>query len=319
MAARPMAEGLEERYIPKILSEEQYAKQKFCYQLSETPTQTIEPNVVYRDEDTRQIKFLLLPKSISVSPYLKALEALSEADWNKGSRQANGQVLFGKKITLGWMKLNYPGYDNIRTAPTLEQPRLLAAVSPLLREMDSLVEQKIPKYHKYAFNCAMTATRPDVRDPETGLLGDEDDLSRIADPQGYQVVRNLDPWNLTYTVRATVFSSVELNKNIVFKAHEDKNNVEGTLVCITTLGTFVGGRLVFPRYGYSAELAPFELLVCDNNHELHGNFGPIVGERFSIVAFLHNSVCGRVPVHDGWGPPYQGGDGQPTPEEEGED
>jgi hypothetical protein len=199
----------------------------------------------------------------------------------QGGRQANGQVLFGKKLTLGWMKLQYPGYDNIRTAPTLEQPKLLAAVCPLLREMDSLIETNLREYHEYAFNCSMTATRPDVLDPETGRLGDEDDLSRIGDPQGYQTVKNLDPWNLTYTIRATVFSSVELNKNIVFKAHEDKHNVKGTLVCITTLGTFVGGRLVFPRYGYSAELSLFDLLICDNNHELHGNFGPIVGERFS--------------------------------------
>ena len=292
--------SLPERYIEAILSEEDYEKQRFCYQLSSTPTQTIEPNVVYRDRNTKQIKFLLLPKAISVSPYLTALEALNEADWTKGGRTANGQVLFGKKITLGWMKLQYPGYDNMGTAPTLEQPKLLAAVSPLVREMDSLVDANIPEYHNYAFTCAMTAARPTVRDPETGLIGDEDDLTRIADPVGYKVVKNLDPWNMTRTVRGTVFSSVELNRNIVFKAHEDGHNVDGTLVCITTLGNFVGGRLMFPRYGYAAELAPYDLLICDNNHELHGNLGPIVGERFSVVAFLHESVCGRVPLHDGW-------------------
>jgi hypothetical protein len=285
--------SLPKRYIEAILSEEDYEKQRFCYQLSSTPTQTIEPNVVYRDRNTRQIKFLLLPKAISVSPYLTALEALNEADWTKGGRTANGQVLFGKKITLGWMKLQYPGYDNMRTAPTLEQPKLLAAVSPLVRKMDELVEANIPEYHNYAFTCAMTATRPTMYDPETGLIGDEDDLTRIADPVGYKVVKSLDPWNMTYTVRGTVFSSVELNRNIVFKAHEDGNNVEGTMVCITTLGDFVGGRLMFPRYGYAAELTPYDLLICDNNHELHGNFGPIVGQRFSVVAFLHNSVFGK--------------------------
>lgn len=82
-------------------------------------------------------------------------------------------------------------------------------------------------------------------------------------------------------------------KTIVFKAHEDMYNVLGTLVGITALGSFVGGRLVFPRYGYSAELGPRDLLICDNNHELHGNLGPVVGERFSVVAFLHKSVCDR--------------------------
>jgi len=103
---------------------------------------------------------------------------------------------------------------------------------------------------------------------------------------------------LTYTIRATVFSTIEFNRNIVFKAHQDENNVDGTCVCITTLGSYAGGRLVFPRYGYSAELEPRDLLICDNNKELHGNLGPIVGDRYSVVAFLHKSVCGRAGIGD---------------------
>jgi hypothetical protein len=57
-----------------------------------------------------------------------------------------------------------------------------------------------------------------------------------------------------------------------------------------TLGTYEGGRLAFPWYGYSAELQPTDLLICDNNRELHGNMGPLVGTRYSVVAFLHESV-----------------------------
>lgn len=81
--------------------------------------------------------------------------------------------------------------------------------------------------------------------------------------------------------------------NIVFKAHEDGGNVPGTCVCIAALGSYVGGRLVFPRYGYSAELGPKDILVCDNNHELHGDLGPLVGERFSVVAFMYDALHGR--------------------------
>ena len=310
-----------ERQIKPILTEEQYNRVKFCYATPDMADREIEPNVVYWDwneydhiyqddyfqirrekRKRKQIKFLLLPKAISEAAWLKATVAAQDSYMNKGSRKADGQK-YGRKLTLGWFP-QMPGYAagsgyyNVRTAPTLEQPDLLAAFYPLIRDMDRLVEQAVPDYHDYAFSCAMKATRPDVRDPETGLLIDEDDLSRISKKRDLQVVQALDPWNLTYTIRGTVFSTVEFNRNIVFKAHEDGHNVDGTCVCITTLGHYAGGRLIFPRYGYSAELGSRDLLLCDNNHELHGNLGPIVGDRFSVVAFLHKSVCGRPPVHD---------------------
>jgi hypothetical protein len=313
-----------EQRVQPVLTDEQYNKLKFCYATPDMTTREIEPNVVYwdwaeyehvyQDEDEvqrekrqrKQIKFLLLPNAVSEAAWLKAHLAAEESYMNRGGRKADGQR-YGRKLTLGWIKLRYPGYDNMRTAPTLEQPELLAAFYPLIREMDRLVERAVPDYHKHAFKCAMTATRPDVRDPETGRLMDEDDLSRVTKERELNIVKALDPWNLTYTIRGTVFSTVEFNRNIVFKAHEDGHNVNGTCVCITTLGHYAGGRLVFPRYGYSAELKPRDVLLCDNNHELHGNLGPIVGNRFSVVAFLHDSVMGRETVRDDW-------DGQPTPE-----
>lgn len=275
----------------------------------------IEPNVVYWDwaeyehkfqevgdqlewrtekRKRKQIKFLLLPKAIETGAYRQAETFLQAADrrgvFKTGSRAANGQK-YGTKVTLGWMKLRYPGYDNMRTAPTCDNPELLAGLYPLFTNMDSLLQEAVPEYYNYAWNWAMRAERPQLRG-EDGRFVDEDNLDRQAVAHGKAVVHALDPWDMTYTIRGTVFSSAELNRNIVFKAHEDKHNVDGTCVCITTLGDFVGGRLVFPRYGYSAELGPRDLLLCDNNHELHGNLGPIVGERFSVVAFLHDSVYG---------------------------
>lgn len=277
---------LPERQITPVLEKDKYKKWDKCFLTPDLGRNEIEPTVVYKDG--KQIKFLLLPKVISEAAWLKALLAAQESRLNSSSRAANGQV-YGKKLTLGWIKLRYPGYDNIRTAPTLEQPRLVAALYPLLHEMDAAMDEKIPKYHDYAWNCALSAMRPE---------GERDDLSRVTDPHELLIVKNLDPWDWTYTIRATPFSTIELNHNIVFKAHEDGHNVEGTCVCITALGSFAGGRLVFPRYGYSAELGNRDLLICDNNHELHGNLGPIVGDRYSVVAFLHNSVLGRTPVAD---------------------
>jgi hypothetical protein len=72
------------------------------------------------------------------------------------------------------------GYHNVRTAPTLELPKLVAAFYPLLRNMDALLEVNLPEYHLFAFERAMNATRPDVRDAETDLLVDEDDLLILA-------------------------------------------------------------------------------------------------------------------------------------------
>ena len=54
-------------------------------------------------------------------------------------------------------------------------------------------------------------------------------------------MQNLDTMGCVYTLFGTVFSTVELNQTIVFKAHDDGNNVLGTLVGITALGSFIGG------------------------------------------------------------------------------
>ncbi len=275
--------------IKPLLKDTDYDAINKCFATPNLCQKEIEPNVVYKDGE--QIKFLLLPQAISEAAWLKAHVAAHDAHMQSNSRREANAQAYGRKLTLGWIDLRLPNYENMRTAPTLEQPELLAALYPLIRDMDRLIERAVPAYYDYAFKCAMTAVRPDA---------EHDDLSRITNKRELQIVEALDPWNLTYTIRGTVFSTVEFNRNIVFKAHEDGHNVNGTCVGITTLGSYAGGRLVFPRYGYSAELGPRDFLLCDNNHELHGNLGPIVGDRFSVVAFLHDSVCGRAFWQDGW-------------------
>ena len=103
-----------------------------------------------------------------------------------------------------------------------------------------------------------------------------------------------------------MFSTLELNNHILFKAHEDKYNLEGALICIAALGHWTGGRLIFPRYKYGVDLQPFDLLICDNHTELHGNTGPLVGPkksgRFSVVAFLHSKVVDYANREGDWKP-----------------
>ena len=312
---------LQECQVTPIMTAQQYKDQERCFLTPDQARYEIEPNVVYKDG--KQIKFLLLPKAISAAAWLKAHEAAMKAKLQKNSRRAANAQVHGRKLTIGWIDMELPNYSNMRTAPTLEKPELVAALWPLLHDMDTAMDQNIPLYHDFAWNCAMNAIRPeDERDdlsrvkntplyqeylrvkatetpwPPLESLSDEEinkeAASHAQDP--YEIVEHLDPWDWTYTIRGTVFSTVEFNHNIIFKSHEDGNNVKGTCVCIATLGSFAGGRLVFPRYGYTAKLENRDLLVCDNNHEQHGNLGPIVGDRFSVVAFLHNSVIGRAPV-----------------------
>ena len=321
----PISPELTERQIAPVLSDKEYRDQikrfskrnKGRYQTPAMGKNEIEPNIVYWDWEQirqgrklikrKQIKFLLLPKALpnSSTRLLDVLERTAKAHeaWKKGSRSSDGQK-HGTKISIGWFP-QLPGcsvgsgYYNVRTAATLEHPEIVAALFPMLKEMDQKVHEKLPAYYQFAWAAALHAVRPE---------GEEDDLSRVQRlpehlrssglPDPYGIVKGLDPWDWTYTLKGTIFSTVELNRNIIFKAHEDGNNVNGTCVCITTLGTFVGGRLVFPRYGYSAELGPTDLLICDNNKEAHGNLGPIVGERFSVVAFLYSRLYGRTSTEE---------------------
>jgi len=320
---------LPEQQIKPVLTEDQLDKLKppfcikSCFLTPDAGPKEIEPNVVYKDG--KELKFLLLPKGISHAAWLEAHVAAMASKPQKGSRRAANAQVHGRKLTIGWIKNVDPRYPNMRTAPTLEHPELVAALLPMLHDMDVLIDQNVPLYHDYAWRCAMQAIRP---------AGERDDLSRVKKTKEYKeylrvkatekpwppieslsddeinketagcaqdpyaIVEHLDAWDWTYTLRGTPFSTIEFNHNIVFKSHEDGNNVEGTCVCIATLGSFAGGRLIFPRYGYSASLENRDLLICDNNLEQHGNLGPIVGDRFTVVAFLHNSVIGRVPVAD---------------------
>src|SRR5208283_797844 len=291
------------RQVIPALSEKLAKKQNGCFQTREMGPHEIEPCVVYLDlveheytyldgdipikwkKQRKQVKFLLLPEAITPAAYHSAHEAilkLKKKDWQACDRSANGQPR-GRKLTLGWLpqiggRSKRSGYYNVRTAATLAYPDLVIALFPLLRNMDELLRDNLPEYYSYAGGVGLTMQRPE---------GEKDDLRRIEVDRKRRIIEGLDPWDWTYTIRSSVFSTVELNRNIIFKAHPDLHNVDGTCVCITTLGSFAGGRLVFPRYGYSAKLAPRDVLVCDNNKELHGNVGPIVGERFSVVAFLH--------------------------------
>jgi len=58
------------------------------------------------------------------------------------------------------------------------------------------------------------------------------------------------------------------------------------MACLAAFGEFSGGYLCLPRLRAAFRLQPGDILIADNNHEQHGNIGPLVGERMSVVAYL---------------------------------
>jgi hypothetical protein len=317
--------NLKRQEILPVLEEEQYKELYDCFLLPEHGPQDIQPNTVYVDRESKQIKFLLL-KKVLVAPYIRAKLALEGARWIQSDRGAADSQPHAKKITWGFFPqipghVAGHGYYSVRSKPTLEQPALAYDLKPLVKAMDACLQEYLPTYYPQALHHALHAEqRDDVleddwsRIPRTRLpeheaydanimaeAVDGPDESRTDRPVDYRpnpvgLVKGIDgPWpGHIYTLWGTVFSTLELNSNILFKAHEDAHNIKGDLICIAALGNWVGGRLIFPRYGYGADLEPTDLLICDNANELHGNLGPLIGEqnkgRFSVVAYLHSNV-----------------------------
>ena len=62
------------------------------------------------------------------------------------------------------------GYENIRTAPTLEQPELVAALHPMLRAINKTIQSELAEYHDFAFERSLLTWRPEK---------ENDDLSRV--------------------------------------------------------------------------------------------------------------------------------------------
>jgi hypothetical protein len=96
-----------------------------------------------------------------------------------------------------------------------------------------------------------------------------------------------------YTVPGTMFSTITINQTALFRSHADRNNLEGALGCLAAFGKFSGGELCFPRFGVSCPLEPGDLLIGDTNREQHGNIGPLVGTRISIVAYMRGDLSSK--------------------------
>lgn len=304
--------------IAPVLKDKQYSSLRDCYLTPAHAFHKIEPNVCYFDRTARPtlVKFLLLPRALE-SCYGRALDGLNGADWNPSSRVSVKGQRKAKKLTYGFFPqepffIGGNEWRSVRSSATMKQPALAYALRPLIREMNRRLIEFLPFYFERVVELIGKAGQRDEEDDWSKIPLPPAALAGVRDP--VKLVKGIsetgwgenDPLPPTYTLWGTVFSSLELNRHAIFKAHEDSDNVAGTLVCIAALGNYAGGRLVLPRYGYYADLQPTDLLICDNKNEFHGNLGPLAGEstspRYSVVAFLHENVLDYANREGLWAP-----------------
>jgi hypothetical protein len=89
----------------------------------------------------------------------------------------------------------------------------------------------------------------------------------------------------TDVIPTPIFSSVTVNNGVIFPSHVDSRNLSGP-ACITAFGDWRGGALCFPRLRVAFPLQPGDVLIADTTSEQHGNVGPMLGTRISVVAYL---------------------------------
>jgi hypothetical protein len=179
----------------------------------------------------------------------------------------------GGELVLGWIEDVQPGSgQQIRlTRPAVKHPVEYGFfLVPLLGSVSGILKDCLPAYWR---EQEARAKRNGQR--VIGPVWHERDNVRVVG--GDKLTRE----NTDYPL----FSTATINKNLLFSAHADAKNESG-LACLMAFGRFAGGDLCLPRLRVAFRLRPGDILIVDTNREQHGNIGPIVGERISVVGYL---------------------------------
>jgi len=224
--------------------------------------------------------FIYLVNAIRGETFDRAECAVARLKFNdiKNSRRAGLKQSKGGELVLGY--INFP-----RPRPMAKNFKDKYGFPPyyslfrLLRRMGHIIHDLLPEYHEQQIQIA--AEQPGFMpwldyfptkhwQSEAGKRGLKEWL---ADPQQ----RRDFP----------IFSTMTINKSTLFRSHADAKN-EGGLACLTAFGTWSSGEFCLPRLRVAFPLQPGSLLIADNNNEQHGNIGPLVGNRISVVAYLRS-------------------------------
>jgi hypothetical protein len=248
----------------------------------------IEHSTLVTCEDTVKALYLKANdyKPITDLSYRAALRGLKLMEFtpaNHSRRGAVQQKFVGRDLLLGWMGGRHPEWEDDFRAGHRDNFIPAMWLKPLLDDFERAMHEHLPEYWRFHMAAAQQLLRPE---------GDR--LKTLCKVKNLIIHEGIEQWDRQtkhYFVPGTeAFSTITLNHNIIFGAHDDGRNVPGTLSCLSALGEYVGGTLCFPRLGVSFCLRPGDLLIADTNEEYHGTVDGIIGDRYSVVAYLHGSL-----------------------------
>jgi hypothetical protein len=90
------------------------------------------------------------------------------------------------------------------------------------------------------------------------------------------------------------FSTATLLKSAPSKLHKDSKNADAGLTCLTTLGKFTGGSLLFPQYGIEIPVQPGDLIIAATHREWHCNVRKRVGTRYSLITYYRAQLAEKL-------------------------
>ena len=220
--------------------------------------------------------------------YKPALSALRKIYFDSGFNPAEKsgrpmvkQTRIGCDLTMGWLPRRSSREDYFRAG---NRKYLFQAIllNPLIGDMEAAMAAELPEYYRFHRFQASKLVRP----PDEKLKT----LHLVKDPYQASMLEILDNTDYYHFPGSRAFSTLTLNRNILFGSHDDGNNMPGTLSCLTALGDFVGGYLCFPRLGIGFDVQPYDVLISDTNYEFHCSSNAVFGERYTIVAYLHGRM-----------------------------
>lgn len=272
--------------VPFVLKEEQLESLRFQL-LNSSHGTLIEQSVLVTCDG--QLKALFLKaegngpiREESYHYALRGLRLMQFKPAKDSDRKSIMQNLIGRDLLLGWLRPRCPRREDWLRKGDRDQLFLAMRLVPLLHDFEFAMQRYMPEYWVFHSAQAKRLVRPADQKLKT--------LFRVEDPFQRKMLERWDATRYYHFLGTTAFSTITLNNNIVFGAHDDGRNVPDTLSCLTALGDYAGGTLCFPRLGVSFKLRPRDLLIADTNTEYHGSVGNIGGDRYSVVAYMHRSL-----------------------------
>ncbi|RHZ45324.1 hypothetical protein Glove_681g11 [Diversispora epigaea] len=86
------------------------------------------------------------------------------------------------------------------------------------------------------------------------------------------------------------FPTVSINFNIICQFHRDLKDHRNTLCVVCPLGNFIGGELAFPELKLVIHVKQGQAVAFRSNLLVHGNLPVIIGNRHSVVFYIHKTV-----------------------------